>query len=77
MMKCMNIGRRPYTFEAVQGLRPIHLTGCPLAPPNYAALRKGGASTSYESPTHFARSLILTQFCCVMAENLIGLMGAM
>ena len=53
MMKCMNIGRRPYTFENVQGLRPIHLTGCPLAPPNYAALRKGGASTGEASSMLF------------------------
>ena len=53
------LGRRPYTAAKVQGLRPIPLHSTTLAPPNFAPLRKGGASSGEASSMLFYLTVVL------------------
>ena len=53
------LGQRPYTAAKVQGLRPIPLHSTTLTPPNFAPLRKGGASSGEASSMLFYLTVVL------------------
>ena len=53
------LGQRPYTAAKVQGLRPIPLYSTTLTPPNFAPLRKGGASSGEASSMLLSLTVVL------------------